>query len=90
MVCETPLPFEEVAGKSLGNTSTIYMYIDKQYGGVCIWFSIYLYAHMYRDSVDCFWMLCSLSSKVNLKVLIIQQNFLPCLFFGCFFFSFST
>lgn len=75
MVCETPLPFgEDLAEKSLGNISTICMYFDR---GVCVGFSIYLYVHVYQDFVDCFWILCGLFAKVDLKVMIIQQNFLP-------------
>lgn len=54
---------------------------------LCVWFSVYLQARMYPDFVGCFWILCSLSSKVNLKVMIIQQHFLPCLGFLFLFFS---
>lgn len=50
MVCETPLPFEDVAGKSLRNTSTIYIciLIDSMGGGMYMVLYIPICTHVLR------------------------------------------
>lgn len=48
---------------------------------VCILYSVDLHGHLYGDFMDCFCILCGLPSKVNVKVVIIQQNLSPCFYF---------